>query len=102
MARWPPTRCPTTGSQALRHEPRTKVQRPAHVGATPVADHRSTLGKVPNLFQDLTTRECRGVNVPGLVLDQLPCILNMLGFSMSLADTEAQSVAAGESGVREV
>jgi putative transposase len=35
----PPAGCPATGTQALRHELRTVVQRPAHVGATPVADH---------------------------------------------------------------
>jgi putative transposase len=34
----PPAGCPATGTQALRQELRTVVQRPAHVGATPVAD----------------------------------------------------------------
>jgi transposase InsO family protein len=34
----PPASCPATGTQALRHELRTVVQRPTHVGATPVAD----------------------------------------------------------------
>jgi transposase InsO family protein len=35
----PPAGCPATGPQALRHELRTVVRRPTHVGATPVADH---------------------------------------------------------------
>lgn len=38
----PPAGCPATGAQAPRPEPRTGVQRPAQVGATPVADHPST------------------------------------------------------------
>lgn len=40
---WPPPAPPRDarrlGPSALRHEPRTKVRRPAHVGAIPVADH---------------------------------------------------------------
>ena len=30
----PPAGCPATGAHALRHELRTVVQRPAHIGAT--------------------------------------------------------------------
>jgi len=35
----PPAGCPASGARALRHELRTSVRRPAHVGATPLADH---------------------------------------------------------------
>jgi hypothetical protein len=46
------------GPQALRHEPRAELDRPAHGGATPVADHPvqsfGTTRKVTNLKQDLT------------------------------------------------
>ena len=61
-----PPGCPATGTQALRHELRTKVQRPAHVGATPVAEQpseplrgelewvTSATAEVTNLNQDLT------------------------------------------------
>ena len=54
LAPW--TGCPATGAPALRHEPRAKAHRPAHVGANPVADHPvQPFRKVTNLNQDLTT-----------------------------------------------
>jgi hypothetical protein len=35
----PPAGCPASGCPGRRHELRTRVRRPPHIGATPVTDH---------------------------------------------------------------